>query len=70
MRAFVSNPDLPHNEPLTDFTDPVVREKLDSALADVNAKCEDIPIIIGGKEYRTKDVKYQLAVCCLFFMLW
>jgi len=23
---------------------------------------EDVPIIIGGKEYRTEDVKYQVMV--------
>jgi len=55
------SPDLPPNEPLTDFTDPKVAEKLQEALAGVNSRCEDIPIVIGGQEYRTEDASYQLC---------
>jgi len=55
------HPDLPPNEPLTDFTDPDVASKLQEALAGVNSRCEDIPIVIGGQEYRTDDSRYQLC---------
>ena len=25
------------------------------------SQCEDIPIVIGGKEYRTDNVQYQVS---------
>lgn len=53
---------LPPNEPGTDFTDPEVRGKLQEALSRVNGTVEDIPIVIGGQEFRTSDVKYQVCV--------
>jgi len=59
LRSIGTHSQLPLNEPLTDFTDPSVNEKLKQALADVNATCEDIPIVIGGQEFRNDDVQYQ-----------
>ena len=62
LRCIGTHPQLPLNEPLTDFTNPDVTSKLKEALENLNnAGCEDIPIIIGGEEFRTDDVKYQLC---------
>jgi len=36
------------------------RKELEKALKEVSSKTEDVPIIIGGQEYRTKDVRYQV----------
>jgi len=36
------------------------RTALESALAKHGSQCEDIPILIGGKEYRTDNVQYQV----------
>ena len=36
------------------------RSDLEVALQKYNNSTEDIPIIIGGKEYRTDDVRYQV----------
>ena len=58
---------------VTDFTvknEPVLgylagsteREELSAALARHQDVTEDIPIVIGGKEYRTDDVRYQPMV--------
>ena len=58
---------------MTDFTvknEPVLgylagsteREELSAALARHQDVTEDIPIVIGGKEYRTDDVRYQPMV--------
>lgn len=49
------------NEPILGYL-PGSRERkdLESTLKEVSEKCEDIPIIIGGQEYRTKDVRYQV----------
>ena len=55
--------DLPMNEPLTDFTSPDVKNNLNQALNVVNSECKDIPIVIGGTEYRTDQVCYQVSVC-------
>ena len=38
------------------------REELQSALNSLVDVTEDIPIIIGGKEYRTEHVQYQVMV--------
>ena len=65
---------LPANEPATDFTDPAVRERLNEALARVSSHVEDVPIVIGGKEIRTADFRYQVSVSsthvniCLFII--
>ena len=56
---------LPSNEPLTDFTIPAVRDRLADSLARIKDKTEDIPIVIGGNEFRTSDVKYQVCVSML-----
>lgn len=58
-------------EKLDDFTvknEPILgylpgskeRKELEAALEDMSSKVEDVPIIIGEKEYRTKEVKYQV----------
>jgi len=36
------------------------RTALESALSKHGSQCEDIPIVIGGKEYRTDNVQYQV----------
>jgi len=36
------------------------RVALEASLARYSGECEDIPIIIGGKEYRTDNVQYQV----------
>ncbi|KRT84395.1 hypothetical protein AMK59_1075 [Oryctes borbonicus] len=36
------------------------RVELEKALKDTAAKTEDIPIVIGDKEYKTNDVRYQV----------
>merc|ERR1711962_582197 len=36
------------------------RVELEAALAKHGSQCEDIPIVIGGKEYRTDNVQYQV----------
>lgn len=59
-------PNLPLNEPLTDFESADVNSKLREALDAVNAECKDIPIVIGGQEYRTDNAKYQVSVCHIF----
>ena len=38
------------------------RTELEAALNKYNDVTEDCPIIIGGKEYRTDDVRYQVMV--------
>lgn len=49
------------NEPILEYL-PGSRERkeLESTLKEVSEKCEDVPIIIGGQEFRTKDVRYQV----------
>lgn len=61
VRSIGNHPDLPLNEPFTDFANPDVKAKLKDALDTVNADCPDVPIVIGGQEYRTDDVQYQLC---------
>lgn len=61
IRCIGTHPDIPLNEPLTDFENPEVKAKLKEAIAAVNASTEDVPIIIGGEEIRTDDVRYQLC---------
>eukprot|EP00794_Sanderia_malayensis_P015177 gene15177-16739_t len=52
---------MPPNEPATDFTDPRVREQLNEALSRVTSHIEDIPIVIGGKDFRTAEHRYQVS---------
>lgn len=59
FRSITNHPELPLNEPATDLTNPDVVSKLNEAVSRVTENCEDIPIVIGGQEYRTSDVKYQ-----------
>jgi len=60
-RSIVSSPLLPPNEGPTDFCDEHVKSKLNEALEKVKSTCEDVPIVIGGTEYRTENVKYQVS---------
>ena len=67
------------NEPLLSYL-PGSKERadLEAALGKYQDVTEDVPIIIGGKEYRTDDVRYQVMVrqnlqsiiilknCCFF----
>ena len=62
MRSVGNHPGLPLNEPETDFTNPDVKRKLREALDSVKSKCEDVPIVIGGQEFRTDNVQYQVSV--------
>ena len=49
------------NEPILGYL-PGSKERvaLEASLARYSGECEDIPIIIGGKEYRTDNVQYQV----------
>ena len=47
---------------MTDFTNPDVKARLTEALDQVRSQIEDIPIVIGGQEFRTDDVQYQQIV--------
>ena len=38
------------------------RIELEAALVKYSDVTEDVPIVIGGKEYRTDDVQYQVMV--------
>nr|CAD7413488.1 unnamed protein product [Timema poppensis] len=38
------------------------RKELKVALRETADKCEDIPIIIGGKEFRTDNIRYQTMI--------
>ena len=38
------------------------RVELEAALVKYSDVTEDVPIVIGGKEYRTDDVRYQVMV--------
>jgi len=49
------------NEPILGYSKgSKERVDLEAALAKYGSQCEDIPIIIGGKEYRTDNVQYQV----------
>jgi len=51
----------PYNEPLRDYTHGSEDAKqLKAACDKLRKECPDIPCIVGGKEYRTGDVKQQL----------
>ena len=41
------------------------RAALEAALQKNNNHTEDVPIIIGGQEYRTDDVRYQVMVSAI-----
>lgn len=61
VRSVGNHPDLPLNEPATDFTNDQVTQKLQEAVGRISKSCEDIPIVIGGQEFKTSDVKYQVS---------
>lgn len=51
------------NEPLLSYLPgSKERQELEAALKTHAAQTEECPIIIGGKEYRTDDVRYQVMV--------
>ena len=42
------------------------RVELEAALVKYSDVTEDVPIVIGGQEYRTDDVRYQVMVNLCF----
>lgn len=49
------------NEPIYDYRKgSKEREQIEAALKRMSATCEDVPIVIGDEEIRTKDVRYQV----------
>ena len=61
-RSLMNAADLPLNEPFTEFGNDEVKLKLQDALNVVNSECKDIPIVIGGKNYETNNVHFQVSV--------
>lgn len=54
------------NEPILGYLPgSAERVALEAALEKHANKTEDCPIIIGGKEYRTDDVRYQVMVSAI-----
>lgn len=50
-----------YNEPiLTYLKGSNERKELEKAIKKATETCEDVPIVIGGEEIRTKDVRYQV----------
>lgn len=45
------------------------RSLLEDALQHRQATCEEIPIVIAGKEYWTDDIHYQTMVSYMFYVL-
>lgn len=60
---------LPPNEPPTDLTSDHVREQIRSKIENARETCEDVPIVIGGTEYKTDNVKYQVVVSVFIVLL-
>jgi len=51
------------NEPIYGYdSESKERRLLQSSLRQHLAETEEIPIVIGGKEYKTDNVKYQVQV--------
>ena len=51
------------NEPILGYLPgSAERADLESVLSSRSGQTEDVPIVIGGKEYRTDDVRYQPMV--------
>lgn len=51
------------NEPMYDYAaGSKERQELDAAINKYSNNVEDIPIVIGGEEIRTKDIRYQVEV--------
>ncbi|KAG8229992.1 hypothetical protein J437_LFUL012268 [Ladona fulva] len=49
------------NEPILEYLKgSKERKELEAALKNVASNCEDVPIVIGDEEIRTKEVKYQV----------
>ena len=54
------------NEPILDFKPgSSEREEVLKNLVQIQSKTEEIPLVIGGEEIWTNDVKYQVCVCKL-----
>lgn len=50
------------NEPILSFAPGTPeRDDLRTALKEIEATCRDVPIIIGGEQIRTEDVRYQVS---------
>lgn len=50
------------NEPILNFAPgSVERANLRAALTEIEAETRDVPIIIGGEEIRTENVRYQVS---------
>ena len=69
IRTMSSNPKFDYenytakNEPMPDYAPGSKdRQLLEETLAKYEGKVEDIPIVIGDKEIRTDQVKYQVCV--------
>lgn len=51
------------NEPVLPYTKgSKERKDLEATLADYSNNCVEVPIVIGGKEYKTDRVMYQPMV--------
>lgn len=61
--AFSSTNATPKNEPVLDYSDPksAHRLELERQLSELAEQTLDIPIVIGGKEFRTNEPKYQVV---------
>ncbi|KAH8306971.1 hypothetical protein KR044_001923, partial [Drosophila immigrans] len=65
LGSVVHSPNLPDvgvaNEPILAYRkDSQERKALQQALKATAAKCEEVPIVIGGKEYKTDEVMHQV----------
>ena len=60
---------LPPNEPPTDLTSDHIRQQILSEIEKARETCEDVPIVIGGTEYKTDNVKYQVVVSVFIYLL-
>lgn len=65
ISSVVSEVQLPefsiYNEPILSYKKgSKERKDIEQKLKETASNCEDIPIVIGDKEYRTNDVRYQV----------
>lgn len=55
------------NEPVLSYEDGCEeKEALLKTLEKYSSSTEDVPIVIGDEEFRTKEIKYQVEVCNLW----
>ena len=60
------------NEPVLEYLKgSKERKELEEALKKTSATTEDVPIVIGDKEYKTDDARYQVGrfAGSLFFLI-